>query len=65
MVERHTAQESRQGRRGRPVLVVLLVLNFGSSSNLASAYGIAVTGTMLIAVIVIIACVFGARKFAR
>ena len=25
MVERHTAQESRQGRRGRPVLVVLLV----------------------------------------
>lgn len=30
------------------VLVVLLVLGFKSSSNLAAAYGIAVTGTMLI-----------------
>ena len=28
--------------------IVLLVLGFGSSSNLAAAYGIAVTGTMLI-----------------
>ncbi len=28
--------------------IILLVLMFGSSSNLASAYGIAVTGTMLI-----------------
>jgi KUP system potassium uptake protein len=28
--------------------IVLLVLTFGSSSNLASAYGIAVTGTMVI-----------------
>ncbi len=30
------------------VFVIALVLGFGSSSNLASAYGIAVTGTMLI-----------------
>jgi len=30
------------------VLVLLLVLGFGSSSNLAAAYGIAVTGTMFI-----------------
>jgi KUP system potassium uptake protein len=30
------------------VLVLLLVLAFGSSSNLAAAYGIAVTGTMII-----------------
>jgi KUP system potassium uptake protein len=30
------------------ILVVLLVLGFKSSSNLAAAYGIAVTGTMLI-----------------
>jgi len=29
------------------VLIILLVLGFGSSSRLASAYGIAVTGTML------------------
>jgi KUP system potassium uptake protein len=30
------------------ILVVLLVLEFGSSSNLAAAYGIAVSGTMLL-----------------
>lgn len=30
------------------VMVMLLVINFGSSSNLAAAYGIAVTGTMFI-----------------
>ena len=30
------------------VMVILLVLQFGSSSNLASAYGIAVTGAMFI-----------------
>ena len=30
------------------VMVILLVLTFGSSSNLAAAYGIAVTGAMLI-----------------
>jgi KUP system potassium uptake protein len=30
------------------IMVILLVLMFGSSSNLAAAYGIAVTGAMLI-----------------
>ncbi|MGQ4660156.1 KUP/HAK/KT family potassium transporter [Lysobacter sp. F6437] len=30
------------------VIVILLVVSFGSSSNLASAYGISVSGTMLI-----------------
>src|SRR3546814_12219963 len=33
---------------GLMVMVILLVLFFGSSSNLAAAYGIAVTGAMLI-----------------
>ncbi len=33
---------------GLMVMVILLVLQFGSSSNLASAYGIAVTGAMFI-----------------
>lgn len=40
------------------VLVVLLVLGFGSSSNLAAAYGIAVTGTM-----VITTCMLGVLTF--
>ncbi|MGQ5701479.1 potassium transporter Kup [Sandaracinobacteroides sp. A072] len=35
------------------VLVILLVLGFGSSSNLAAAYGISVTGTMLISTVMI------------
>jgi KUP system potassium uptake protein len=30
------------------IMVILLVLFFGSSSNLAAAYGIAVTGAMFI-----------------
>src|SRR3546814_9496025 len=33
---------------GLMVMVILLVLGFGSSSNLAAAYGIAVTGAMFI-----------------
>ncbi len=41
------------------VLVILLVLGFRSSSNLAAAYGIAVTGTMLIT-----ACMMGVLTFA-
>ena len=41
------------------VLVILLVLGFGSSSNLAAAYGIAVTGTM-----VITACMMGVLTFS-
>ncbi|MFM9937843.1 MAG: potassium transporter Kup [Novosphingobium sp.] len=40
------------------VLVVLLVLGFKTSGNLASAYGIAVTGTMFIT-----ACMFGVLAF--
>jgi len=41
------------------VLVILLVLGFKSSSNLAAAYGIAVTGTMFIT-----ACMLGVLTFA-
>ncbi|AMK17660.1 MULTISPECIES: potassium transporter Kup [Sphingobium] len=41
------------------VLVILLVLGFGSSSNLAAAYGIAVTGTMLITT-----CMMGVLTFS-
>ncbi len=41
------------------VLVLLLVLGFRSSSNLAAAYGIAVTGTM-----VITACMMGVLTFS-
>lgn len=41
------------------VLVILLVLGFKSSSNLAAAYGIAVTGTMFIT-----ACMLGILTFA-
>ena len=51
---RHTS-ESEMGQIYLPainwlllVAVIALVLGFGSSSNLAAAYGIAVTGTMLI-----------------
>ncbi|MGN6375726.1 MAG: KUP/HAK/KT family potassium transporter, partial [Sphingomonas sp.] len=43
---------------GLLVLVILLVLGFQSSSNLAAAYGIAVTGTM-----VITACMLGVLTF--
>ncbi|HEX8058185.1 MAG TPA: potassium transporter Kup [Novosphingobium sp.] len=43
---------------GLLVLVVLLVLGFKSSSNLAAAYGIAVTGTMFIT-----ACMLGVLTF--
>ena len=35
------------------VLVIILVLGFGSSSNLAAAYGIAVTGTMAITTVLV------------
>ncbi|MDG2532112.1 potassium transporter Kup [Sphingomonas sp. HITSZ_GF] len=41
------------------VMVILLVLGFKSSSNLAAAYGIAVTGTMFIT-----ACMLGVLTFA-
>ncbi len=41
------------------IFVILLVLGFGNSSNLAAAYGIAVTGTM-----VITACMLGVLTFS-
>lgn len=41
------------------ILVILLVLGFGSSTNLAAAYGIAVTGTM-----VITTCMLGVLAFS-
>jgi KUP system potassium uptake protein len=41
------------------ILVILLALGFRSSSNLAAAYGIAVTGTMFIT-----ACMLGVLAFA-
>jgi KUP system potassium uptake protein len=41
------------------ILVILLTVDFKSSSNLAAAYGIAVTGTM-----VITSCMFGILTFA-
>ncbi|MFC0684586.1 potassium transporter Kup [Novosphingobium clariflavum] len=44
---------------GLLIMVVLLVFGFRSSGNLAAAYGIAVTGTMLIT-----ACMLGVLTFA-
>ncbi|MEO5597148.1 MAG: potassium transporter Kup [Novosphingobium sp.] len=44
---------------GLLVLVILLVVGFKSSSNLAAAYGIAVTGTMFIT-----ACMLGVMTFS-
>ena len=44
---------------GLLVLVIMLVVGFKSSSNLAAAYGIAVTGTMLIT-----ACMLGVMTFS-
>lgn len=41
------------------LLVILLVMGFGSSSNLAAAYGIAVTGTMFIT-----ACMLGIMTYS-
>ncbi|MDO7834245.1 potassium transporter Kup [Sphingobium sp. HBC34] len=41
------------------IFVILLVLSFGSSTDLAAAYGIAVTGTMLIT-----ACMVGVLTFS-
>ncbi len=45
--------------------VAALVLGFGSSSNLAAAYGVAVTGTMLITTILITAMIFLIWKWPR
>ncbi|MCA3267008.1 MAG: potassium transporter Kup [Azospirillum sp.] len=78
MAVRHTS-ESLEGQIYMPVVngallvgVLALVFGFGSSSSLASAYGIAVTGTMIVTVLLaavvarrawgwpswIVACVF-------
>ncbi len=47
------------------VLVLLLVLGFGSSSNLAAAYGIAVTGTMFIDALLLAVLVLTIWKWSR
>ena len=47
------------------VMVILLVVTFGSSTNLAAAYGIAVTGAMLIDTVLIAVVLFGMWKWNR
>ena len=47
------------------VLVVLLVLGFRTSNNLAAAYGIAVTGTMLITTMMVAVLVLTVWKWSR
>jgi len=47
------------------VLVVLLVLQFKSSSAIASAYGIAVSGTMVLTTVLIGVVAFASRSRAR
>ena len=47
------------------IMVILLVLMFGSSSNLAAAYGIAVTGAMLIDGVLISVLLFSLWKWPR
>ena len=47
------------------VLVILLVLGFRTSNNLAAAYGIAVTGTMLITTMMIAVLVLTIWKWPR
>jgi KUP system potassium uptake protein len=50
---------------GLLAMVVLLVVGFGQSGRLASAYGIAVTGTMLITTIMLAVLVFRVWKWNR
>ena len=47
------------------VMVILLVITFQSSSNLAAAYGIAVTGAMAIDTVLIAVVLFGMWKWNR
>ena len=47
------------------VMVILLVVGFKASSNLASAYGIAVTGTMIITTIMLGVLVFKVWKWNK
>ena len=46
-------------------MVILLVVGFGTSSSLASAYGIAVTGTMTITTMMMAVLVFTVWKWSR
>ena len=46
-------------------MVVLLVLGFGQSTNLASAYGIAVTGTMFITTCMLAVLLFRVWRWNR
>jgi KUP system potassium uptake protein len=50
---------------GLLVMVVLLVVGFRQSTNLASAYGIAVSGTMIITTIMLAVLVFQVWKWNR
>ena len=50
---------------GLLVMVVLLVLGFRQSTNLASAYGISVSGTMLITTIMLAVLIFQVWKWNR
>ena len=47
------------------VMVIVLVVTFGSSSNLAAAYGIAVTGAMLIDTVLIAVVLFSLWKWNK
>lgn len=47
------------------VMVVLLVIGFGQSTNLAAAYGIAVSGTMIITTIMLAVLIFQVWKWNR
>ena len=67
----HTSEKAR-GQIYIPVInwalmiaVILLVLNFQTSSNLAAAYGIAVTGAMLIDSVLITVVLFSLWKWNR
>jgi KUP system potassium uptake protein len=50
---------------GLLVMVILLVLGFGKSTNLASAYGIAVSGTMIITTIMLAVLIFQVWRWNR
>ena len=47
------------------IMVILTVVSFGTSSSLASAYGIAVTGTMTITTVMMAVLVFNVWKWSR
>jgi len=47
------------------IMVIVLVVTFGSSSNLAAAYGIAVTGAMLIDTVLIAVVLFSLWKWNK